>query len=73
MDKDIFNRFSIEIIQETDMCTRVSRYVISNGKIISMSSEYHEENINLKTSINIDYDSGKISDFDKSDYKIKNS
>jgi hypothetical protein len=63
---------NIEIIQESEMSKRISVYMIDNGKIKYVSSEYKEDGIYLKTVLEFDYGKQKIENIDKSKYEIVN-
>ena len=72
IEKDLFNKMNIEIIQESEMSQRISVYMIDNGKIKYVSSEYKEDGIYLKTVLEFDYGKQKIENIDKSKYEIVN-
>ena len=72
VSKDLFNKKSIEVVQETNISKRVSCYTTSKGKITSISSEYKEETMYFNTIIEIDYSSQNLNNFNKNEYKIVN-
>jgi outer membrane lipoprotein-sorting protein len=72
VEKKLFNKISIEFVQENDICKRVSSYKLDNGKITSIFSEYKEKNISLITNLSFEYGSQKLPSYNKLDYKIVN-
>ena len=70
--KNLFGKANLEILQQTEISKRVSKYSIDNGKITKINSEYIEDSIYLNTIIEIDYNNQNLNKLNKSDYKLVN-
>ncbi|MBR3891364.1 MAG: hypothetical protein IKJ30_04780 [Bacilli bacterium] len=70
--KSLFGKADLEILQQTEISKRVSKYSIDNGKITKINSEYIEDSIYLNTIIEIDYNNQNLNKLNKSDYKLVN-